>query len=214
MMQTSKIGVPVFVVIALSMALPGAAGAASAPSDKANATEARFIAQAAASLFARYPTVAAAVKGGFFQLTPLDQDNTAIYFNGTYTNVDPRHPNFLWFDRNRKLVGLDYEYDMSRWRTPPGKREYPVLAARWTVIRAHLHFAYRIGRGPMLMHGARLRPNITRNPVTAAQLRADHLLPAGAKLQWADYHPKCWDLGFWLVPDPLGAFAEKNPLVK
>jgi len=214
MMQASKLGVPLLAAIALTLAAPPAAGAAAAPANRANATEAPFISKLTASLMARYPTTNAAVKGGYFQLTPLDQDNTAIYFNGTYTNVDPMHPNFLWYDRHGKLVGLDYEYAMSKWPKIPTTSEYPVLAARWTVIRAHMHFAYRMGSGPMVMHGAHLRPNITRNPVTAAQLQADHLLPAGAKLQWADYHPKCWDLGFWLVSNPLGAFAEKNPLVK
>jgi hypothetical protein len=190
-------------------------GAWAALSDKATAREATFIAGVTPSLTARYATAADAVAGGFIQLTPVSKDdNTSIYFNMTYTNVDPMHPNFLWYDRRGKLVGLDYEYAMSQWPKPPGMSWYPVLRARWVVIPSHFHYAYRAANGTVVRHGARLRPNISGDPITAAELRADRLLPKGSTLMWAHYHPKTWDLGFWLVPDPAGAFAAKNPNVK
>jgi len=189
--------------------------ASAALSHKATAREANFIASVTPSLMARYATADKAVAGGYFRMTALSPyDNTSIYFNMTYTKLDPMHPNFLWYDRNGKLAGLDYEYAVSAWPKPPGASTYPVLSGRWVIIDPHFHFAYRDASGKVVMHGTRLRPNITGDPITAAQLRADGLLPRGATLLWAHYHPKAWDLGFWLVPDPLGAFADKDPLVK
>lgn len=208
-------------LVSAALALSAAAfisnesAAFAALSDKATAREAAFIASVSPSLMARYATADKALAGGYIQLTPLSpEDHTSIYFNMTYSKIDPMHPNFLWYDRNNKLVGLDYEYAVSGWPKPPGQSVYPVLPGRWVVIPVHFHYAYKDAHGKVVMHGARLRPNIKGDPITAAQLRADKLLPAGATLLWADYHPKTWDLGFWLVPDPSGAFAALNPKVK
>jgi hypothetical protein len=88
-----------------------------------------------------------------------------------------------------------------------------MMASRWTKIDAHMHLAYKLPDGTIKRRGAEALPNQTADP-TAAQLRAAKLLPANATLQWAIYHPQTWDLGFWLVPNPNGAFADLNPLVK
>ena len=188
--------------------------ASAALSDKPNAREAAFVSSATAMFMAQYPTAGMATGHGFYQMTPLEKDGTSIYFNDTYTNVDAQHPNFLWYDRHGKLVGLDYEVEVSLWPKPPGLSMYPVQAARWVIIRPHLHFAYKTASGKIVMRGARLPKNIKGNPVSASQLRAAGLLPRGTTLLWAHYHPKTWDLGFWLVPNPNGAFADLDPRVK
>ena len=137
------------------------------------------------------------------------------YATMKYDGIDANHPNFLWYDRHGKLVGLDYEYPYYAWPKPPGAKFYPVDPGRWTTVHEHAHFAYRIGDGPVQFHGARAVPNLRGNKsITADDLRADGLLPKNATLVWAEYHPTCWDLGFWLVPNPNGAFADLNPLVK
>jgi hypothetical protein len=176
--------------------------------------EAKFIASVTQSLDASYPTVAAATSHGYVQMTKLESDGTMIFATMKYDGISPTHPNFLWYDRNGKLVGLDYEYTVSSWPKPPGTAMYPVAADRWTTVHQHVHFAYRIGNGPLQRHGARAMPNLMGKVITADELTADGLLPKGATLVWAEFHPTCWDLGFWTVPNPTGAFADLDPLVK
>lgn len=196
--------------VALLVCLPAAAQTLTA---RATPAEAAFVARVAKTLLAKYPTSADAERAGYHQTTGIDEDGTAIYFDGTFSRVDTLHPNFLWYDRHGKLVGLDYEYPQSAYPKPPVSR-FPAQANRWTVVPEHNHFAYRIGTGPVQMHGTRAFPNLRKERITAADLAADRVLPPGATLVWAYHHPTCWDLGFWLVPNPNGPFAEANPLVK
>jgi hypothetical protein len=193
------------------MAMPSAS---STPVPKPDAEEAAFIADVTKVLQDRYATTGAAEAAGYFQMTRLEDDGTVIWFNGKWDeDVSKYDPNFLWYDKNGKLVGLDYQYRFGTNPKPPGPGVYPVMPSRWSTIDAHMHFAYTLPDGTVKRRGAALLPGETDDP-TAAQLRAAKLLPANAKLLWAHYHPKSWDLGFWLVPNPNGAFADLNPLVK
>ncbi len=194
-----------------SMAMPKAT---STPPPTPNPAEAGFIADVTKVLQERYPTTGAAQAAGYFQMTRLEDDGTVIWFNGKWDDeVGKYDPNFLWYDKNGKLVGLDYQYRVSAYVKPPGPGSYSVMASRWTTIDAHIHFAYKLPDGTVKRRGAELLPGETGDP-TAAELTAAKLLPAKATLLWAHYHPKSWDLGFWLVPNPNGAFADLNPLVK
>ena len=194
-----------------SMKMPGQPAAVVARPDPA---EAGFIADVAMVLHQRYATTAAATGAGYFQMTGVGRDGTMIWFNGKWdSDVDAYHPNFLWYDKAGRLVGLDYELTASANPKPPGAQSYPVAASRWTIIPAHMHFAYRLPDGKTKRRGARLIPHVTGDP-TAAQLRAAKLLPPTATLLWSHDHPKSWDLGFWVVPNPDGAFAALDPLVK
>lgn len=174
--------------------------------------ESQFVSQTSATLLSLYPTAASATAHGYTKMTELGTDNTMIYTNFEYQNISLEHPNFLWYDRNGKLAGVDYEFPVSVWPQPP-LAQYPVAKSKWVTIPEHVHFSYSLA-GATVMHGARVRPNLKPGPITLAELQADNLVPAGATLLWATYHPTCWDLGFWVVPNPLGPFADKNPLVK
>ncbi len=191
----------------MSMATP-------APQPPPNTAESAFIHSVSTGLFAAYPTVKQAEAAGYTRMTKLESDHTFVYATMTYSNIDRLHPNFLWYDRNGKLVGLDYEYPKSTWPSFPGTSVYPVLASRWVTIPQHMHYAYSIGGGLVQPHGYRALPNLQGRVITAAELTEDGLLPKGAKLAWAHFHPTCWDLGFWLVPNPNGAFADLDPDVK
>ncbi|MDQ6766973.1 MAG: hypothetical protein M3Z41_04105 [Candidatus Eremiobacteraeota bacterium] len=193
-----------------TMAMPAAAKPVPTP----NAAEAAFIADVTSALQARYPTTKAAADAGYFQMTRLEDDGTVIWFNKKWdAEVTKYAPNFLWYDKTGRLVGLDYQYLVSTNLKPPGAAVFPVRESRWTTIDAHLHFAYKKPDGTIKRRGAELIPHVKGDP-TAAQLRAAKLVPANATVLWSHYHPKSWDLGFWLVPNPKGAFAELNPLVK
>jgi len=197
------------------MAMPAASPTASpTPVPTPDATEAMFISAVGMTLQQRYATTAAASAAGYFQMTRLEDDGTIIWFNGKWDDqVRPDQPNFLWYDKNGALVGLDYEYQVSTHPKPPASTLYPVMPSRWTTIDAHIHFAYKLPDGTIKRRGAETIKGVEGDP-TAAQLTAAKLLPPGATLLWSHYHPKSWDLGFWLVPNPNGAFADLNPNVK
>ena len=182
-----------------SMAMPSASAS---PVPVPNAEETAFIADVAQALQGRYATTSAASAAGYFQMTKLEDDGTIIWFNGKWDGeVDKYDPNFLWYDKNGKLVGLDYQYRVSSDPKPPGPGVYPVMASRWSTIDAHLHFAYKLPDGTIKRRAATLLKEVDGDP-TAAQLTTAKLLPKGATLLWSHYHPKSWDLGFWLVPNP------------
>ena len=184
------------------------------PTTPANPAETAFIAAVRDTLRSKYSTTAAAAAAGYFQMTRLEDDGTVIWFNGKWNgDVSEDAPNFLWYDKAGNLVGLDYQYTVNAYPTPPDHDMYPVMAARWTTIDAHIHFAYKLPDGTIKRRGAELLPGETTDP-TAGQLKAAKLLPANATLLWAHYHPKTWDLGFWLVPNVNGPFADANPAVK
>lgn len=144
------------------------------------------------------------------QMTELGSDGTSIYFNHRFDHVDPLHPNFLWYDHHGKLVGLDYEVPVAAYAQPPGRDQFPVGRARWSTVSEHVHFAYEKSGRLVLVEGD-TQANLRAGRITAATLVRDNLLPPGSKLVWFSYHPTCWDLGFWLIPNPLGAFADYAP---
>ena len=194
-----------------TMAMPMASAT---PAPTPNPGEAAFIASVTSTLQQRLATTAQAQTAGYYQMTRMEKDGTIIWFNDDWgKGVSKDTPNFLWFDQAGKLVGLDYEYAVSDYPQHPAADAYPVMPSRWTTIDAHMHFAYKLPDGKIVRRGAEALKGVTTDP-TAAQLTAAKLLPAGATLLWAHYHPKAWDLGFWTVPNPNGAFADLNPLVK
>jgi hypothetical protein len=163
-------------------------------------------------LLARLGTAALAQAHGYVQMTNLRPDGTVIYFDRTFGDVEPLHPNFLWFDRHDRLVGMDYEFPVNAWHQPPGKNLFPVRRSRWTIVPAHVHVAYRVGGVTTLAEGE-MQPNLLGDNVADDTLVRDGLIPADAHLLWFSYQPRCWDLGLWLIPNPLGAFADYNPNV-
>jgi len=200
-------------LVAAAFGLGLAAARRSAVSQHADSNERSFISSVKHRLIERYPTKAQAILAGYIAITGIEKDGTAVYFNPRLTRVNTFHPNFLWYDKHGKLAGLDYEFPRSLYPNSPAK-DFAVSATRWTTVKEHVHFNYRFGHGPLHMGMSHPRPNLRHNPITAAELRTDHLLPASSRLVWAYDHPASWDLGFWLVPNRNGAFADMNPKVR
>jgi hypothetical protein len=198
---------------ALSFALMQAAFAASSP--PLTDSEKAFVTKASASLNAEYPTTATAQAAGFrLLLGGIFDDNTYDWTNMSFTGVTPDHPNFLWYDRHGHLAGVDWEFPKTAYASVPPPTAFPVRAARWVTIPAHVHYAYAVN-GETKYGVTRATPALNKMTITADMLRANGVkLPANAKLVWAMYHPTVWDLAMWTVPNPNGAFADKNPNVK
>lgn len=199
-------------IAVLYFAVTGAACAANPP---LTASEKAFVAKASASLNAAYPTTSAAKTAGFTMLfDTIGDDNTYDWTNMTFNNVTPDRPNFLWYDRHGHLAGADWEFPTSGHAPAPKLGAFPVLAARWVKIPEHVHYAYTVD-GNLKYGAAHATPALRTGTITAAELRANGArLPEDAKLKWAMYHPAVWDLAMWTVPNPKGAFADKNPNVK
>lgn len=200
--------------VILSFALVGAANA-TATSSPLTGDEKAFVATASSQLQGRYPNTATAKSGGYSLLyDTIDSDNTYNWTNFDFTHVAPGRPNFLWYDRQGHLAGADWELPKSEYPAVPHLAAYPVQSTRWVLIREHVHFAYTL-TGKSYYGVAKAAPGLRQDHITADQLRASGAkLPIGATLLWAMYHPAVWDLAMWLVPNPSGAFAEKNPNVK
>jgi|SRR5580704_11013455 hypothetical protein len=203
----------VVLVTALCFAFTRAAfGAASPPLTDA---EKAFIAKASATIDGEYPTTATAKSAGFILLVGgIFDDNTYDWTNMSFTGVTPDRPNFLWFDRHGNIAGVDWQFPQAMYASAPQPAAFPVRAARWVTIRAHVHYAYTLN-GKMQYGVAKATPALNKMTITADMLRANGAkLPENAKLVWAMYHPAVWDLAMWTVPNPNGAFADKNPNVK
>lgn len=176
--------------------------------------EQTFVTQTSALLQRLYPTVAAAKAHGYVPLSArFDASNTQIYTDLRFDGITLDHPNFLWYDRSGSLVGVDYELRKSEYPTPPHLATYPVQDLRWSPIGQHVHLAYRL-HGQLKYAGAHATPALRTSHLTAAMLRRAKLLPAGATLVWASFHPAVWDLAMWTVPNSNGPFADLNPAVK
>ena len=203
----------VVLTIALSIALTGAAFAATNP--PLTASEKAFVTKTSATLNQSYPTTASAKSAGFRLLEgSIGDDNTYDWTNMSFTGVTPDHPNFLWYDRHGHLAGADWEFPTSGKAPAPQLAAFPVTAARWVKIPEHVHYAYTVD-GKMKYGVAHATPALRTGTITADELRANGArLPKDAKLNWAMYHPAVWDLAMWTVPNPKGAFADKNPNVK
>ncbi|MDQ6779563.1 MAG: hypothetical protein M3Z37_00180 [Candidatus Eremiobacteraeota bacterium] len=203
-------------LLALSSTDASAAGmkmGAATPPPRPSAAESAFVGSVTRALQAKFGDVQAAENAGYYRTTRLEPDGTIIYFNNQWRPTRLA-PNFLWYDKHGKLAGLDYQYPVAGHPQPPGASAYPVAASRWTTIDPHIHYGYQLPDGIIVRKGYRMLPSVHGNVLTEAELRQAKLLPPNAKLLWTYVHPKSWDLGFWLVPNPNGAFAEMNPNIK
>jgi hypothetical protein len=200
-------------IAALFFVLTGAAFAATSP--PLTDSEKAFVAKSSAALDAKYPTTETAKSAGFGLLEgDIGDDNTYNWTNFSFANVTPDHPNFLWYDRRGHLAGVDWEFPKGTTTSAPQLAAFPVRAARWVSIPEHVHYAYTLN-GKMHYGVTKATPALHAMTITADMLRANGAkLPKDAKLNWAMYHPAVWDLAMWTVPNPNGAFAEKNPNVK
>jgi hypothetical protein len=199
---------------ALAFAMTGAAFAATSP--PLTDEEKAFVAKSSAAVNAKYPTTETAKSAGYgLLLGSIGDDNTYDWTNFGFANVTPDHPNFLWYDRHGNIAGVDWEFPKGSSTSAPQLAAFPVRAARWVAIPEHVHYAYTVN-GTVKYGVIKATPALRSAKMIDAQLLQSNggKLPKGAKLNWAMYHPAVWDLAMWTVPNPDGAFADKNPNVK
>ena len=216
----------VFVVLAGALAVPLAARAASpappvapspvaAPSPGAPAgSERTFVKQAVAALSKRYATTAAAVAGGYLRYTDEDGTGAISYANRKWTSADAAHPSQLWYDARGRLIGADYSVPLTD--APP--HAFGLQPGRFQKFTAHVHYGLAGPNGTTIYGGAGAK-TMAKGGGTVDDPTAEALVKAGLAKSPADVKfvftfPAIWDAAIWLIPNPDGAFAEKNPNVK
>jgi hypothetical protein len=194
---------------------PATPAATDTPAPPPNASEAAFVSGIQADLNKRFPSPAAAEKAGYRRYTNEDDTGAISYTNLRWTSTDQQHPSQLWYDVNGRLLGADFSVPQAGWAQAPSL--WGVDPSRWVKFRQHIHYALN---GP---NGA-----VTYGGMSAAKYAAaggDPQHPDGAGLvkagiaksiddvRFVFYFPAIWDLIVWVLPNPSGAFAEKNPNV-
>jgi hypothetical protein len=196
------------------LAAPAAARADTALTGQPTAAEQPFVTQATADLKARYPTAADAVKGGYIRYTDEDETGAISYANRVWTSADSAHPSQLWYDVKGKLLGADYSVPL----TEAAPTLWGVDPSRWQTFHAHVHYGLR-GPAGMTTYGATGAQGMAKGGGTVDHPTAQALVGAGIAKRASDVKfvfafPAIWDLQLWVVPNPMGAFAESNPNVK
>jgi hypothetical protein len=184
------------------------------PSAKPSAAEAPFVNKATADLEARYPTAADAEKAGYFRYTDEDGTGSISYTNLKWTSADADHPSQLWYDAKGRLLGADYSVPY----TPEPPKLFGMDPSRWQKFGAHVHYGLA-GSGDTVVYGAAGAKTMAKGGGTVDHPTAAALVAAGIAKKPEDVKfvfefPAIWDLEFWVLPNPAGAFAEKNPNVK
>ena len=223
----------------LAVWVAASAGAAAAPAPPAptptpvptaappaSPAEATFVSNATADLQSRFSTTDKAAAAGYFRYTNEDQTGAISWVNTNYWQSDPAHPSQLWYDVNGKLIGADFSILQSK--SPKAPVLWGVAPTRWLDFSpGHVHFAIKTSSG-LAYGGAGAK---TMNSVggsidhpTAANVYQISKLARWSVLgipkpnsindvAFVFAFPAVWDLQVWLVPNPLGAFAEHNPNV-
>lgn len=182
-----------------------------------SASEKAFVANMAAALMARFPTVSDAEKAGYVRYTSEDDTGAISYANLQWQSADIRHPSQLWYDKNGLLLGADYSVLVSTSAARP--QLWGVNPGRWVEFDGHVHWVTRDpATGKMTYDGWAWDKAFSAaggNPEhpAAATLVAMNKVTNGNQVTTIFHFPAIWDLIVWVKPNPNGAFAWKNPTV-
>ena len=201
-------------VLACVLALSAAAVAApkATPSPPLSVSEKTFVASVTSDLQHRFATTAAAAAAGYFRYNDEDETGAISWVNMNYWKSDPTHPAQLWYDVKGRLIGADFS--VPRADSPNTPNLWGISASRWITIPLHAHFGVKSASG--VVYGG-------FGPKTAAKIGASLGHPTAADVvklgkaksasdvAFVFTYPAIWDLQVWLVPNPLGPFAESNP---
>ncbi|MGH7659897.1 MAG: hypothetical protein ACRENA_03125 [Vulcanimicrobiaceae bacterium] len=182
-----------------------------------NAAERAFATSVAADLQRRFPTAAAAERAGYVRYTGVDDTGAISYANRRWRSGDSKHPSQLWYDKKGRLLGADFTV-LKTSDTPP--RIWGINPGRWWEFDRHMHYVTRDPKSGKMGYdlwvadddfasagGSLSHPNGT----TLVKM---HAVKHASDVVTIFNFPAVWDLMIWATPNPNGAFAYKNPLVK
>jgi hypothetical protein len=203
---------------AADMAAPTPAPtAAPAPS----AAEAAFLARIMRDLPARYPTPQRAIAAGYVRFSNEDDTGAISYVNTTAWNTtDPDVPAQLWYDVKGRLIGADYSVRIAD--APSGPALFGIAPSRFGKAGAHIHYvtcaAHAMGSMTTCVYGKAVGAKRYATVGDIEHPTAEGLVKLGvvtdpAGVATVFLYPAIYDVSIWVVPNPLGQFAEHNPAV-
>ncbi len=200
-----------FGLLALGALLLAPSLARADDSGKPTAAEAPFVATVVKELGTRFATTEAAVKAGYIRYTDEDDTGAISYANRAWTSADAEHPSQLWYDAKGRLLGADY----SQPQAGGVPKLFGLQASRWQTFGLHVHYGLA-GPGGTTTYGATGPKKLTAIGASAEKPTAADLVKLGLAKSAADVRfvftfPAIYDVGVWVLPNPAGAFAEKNP---
>lgn len=181
-----------------------------------SASEKQFVASIQADLMKRFPTAADAEKAGYIRYTNEDETGAISYANMQWQSADIRHPSQLWYDSKGQLLGADFSVQTDSNVRP---NLFGVNPGRWVEFDDHIHWVGRNAKGQLTYDNYVMAKKFKAaggDPAhpTAADLVKMNKADSAANVVTVFDMPRIWDLIVWVKPNPNGAFAEKNPLVK
>jgi hypothetical protein len=217
-------------LIACAACAPGPLRAQPAPAKpppQPTAAEQPFIAKLQREIPARFGTIAAAEKAGYFQYTGEDNTGAISYVNlRVWNSIDLDVPNQLWYDVKGRLLGVDYTILQAQSASAPATLfSYAIDPARWVHRNAHMHWGFIAADGSLKLGAMPVAkfteaggvPNESDGGIAANKAA---LVKAGLpgldrpdQVKFVFLHPAMWDLIAWVLPNPDGAWADANPNV-
>ena len=181
------------------------------------AGEMAFVSGIQKDLSARFPTPADAEKAGYFRFTNEDNTGAISYADLQWQSADPQHPSQLWYSVDGKLLGADFSQLLSS--SPSAPNLWGVNPKRWEKFgHPHVHYILTDASGKET-YGATSAAKFTAAGGSLTDPKAETIVKMGiaknaAQVKKVFIFPAEWDLIVWVLPNPSGAFAEKNPNVK
>ena len=182
-----------------------------------SASEKAFVASIQSDLNARFPTAADAERAGYVRYTGIDDTGAISYANRKWQSIDSRHPSQLWYDKHGKLLGADFS---RLWTSNTPPKLWGINPGRWWEFDRHMHYVTRNPRTGKTTYELYVADDDFLNaggslahPRAATLVRMHQVKHANEVVTIFNF-PKVWDLIVWVRPNPKGAFAYKNPLVK
>lgn len=183
-----------------------------------SASEQQFVKSLQATLGARYAHESDAVGQGFFRYTNEDDSGAISFANLHWTSADIAKPCQLWYDKNGALLGADYCEPYKPGAARPSM--FGVNPGRWFEFDEHVHW---VGTDPksgkptydnyIMAPDFRKAGGDPEHPTAAMLVKMGKAKSASSVRKIFEF-PSSWDLVVWVKPNPKGAFAWKNPLVK
>ena len=223
--------------LALALALiPFAADTAGAQSPKPaptaapspSAAESTFLATIMRELPKRYPNPAAATKAGYVRYSNEDETGAISYVNAAaWDSTDINVPSQLWYDVNGRLLGADYS--MKQADAPNGPSLFGIDPKRFRKGGAHVHYVTcTAAPGGAMVMGAPMKKCVygkavgakrftdaggdLANPTAAMIVKTGAVTDASTIAAIVSF-PAIYDTTVWVVPNPLGQWADPNPSV-
>ncbi len=201
------------VVAAFVLLAPARSIFAATPSGQPTAEEKPFVEAVQADLSTRFPTPQDARRAGYLRYTDEDDTGAISYANLKWTSADEKHPSQLWYDAAGRLIGADFSVPYTD--APP--KLFGLDPSRWQKFDAHVHYGLKSATGTTYgATGSRAMKKVgasVDHPTVRALVEAG-IAKRASDVRFVFAFPEIWDVSLWVIPNPSGAFSDKNPDVK